>query len=154
MKSAKGTIGSSKCAVPTKRRSVLRKQRDGAVLVAVLASLVIVIALVGSAIRSTLQGRRQCKLELQMQQAEVLLQAGMDRIASADVAKADWQTWDARLALPEFDIAEVRYESLASEGAVVRCTARLGLSTSPELAVQISRDLKLTQPTNENGGNK
>jgi Tfp pilus assembly protein PilX len=137
------------------RTAKLRGGRSGAVLVAVLTCVLIVVALIGGAIKCTLTARRQCKLELQMQQAELLLQAGIDRISSkvsnstddADAVFASLPTWDARAALPEFAIAEVSYQrSSADDGATtgIRCTARLGVSTSPEHVIQVSRDWKLT----------
>jgi hypothetical protein len=120
------------------------RSRSGAVLIAVLTCVLIVVALLGGAIKSTLTARRQSKLELQMQQAELLLQAGLDRLVLLNEDFAQSSVWDAKAALHDFAIAEVVYQPEVKDGEMwVRCTARLGVGSSPEAAIQLSRDVPI-----------
>jgi hypothetical protein len=115
------------------------RSRSGAVLIAVLTCVLIVVALLGGAIKSTLTARRQSKLELQMQQAELLLQAGLDRLVLLNEDFAQSSVWDAKAALHDFAIAEVVYQPEVKDGEMwVRC-----VGSSPEAAIQLSRDVPI-----------
>jgi type II secretory pathway pseudopilin PulG len=57
------------------------RQRRGAVLVVALSCMAIVMAIVGVMLQSALHARRQLRLERQLRQAELLVEAGLDRAA-------------------------------------------------------------------------
>lgn len=127
-------------------RTHRRSPRSGAVLIAVLACMMITIVLVGGAMKSTMAARRQCKSELQMQQAELLLQAGVDRVADITQSNGDATTppelWNAQSAMPEYQTATVEYKIVEpSEDNVrgLKCTVRLGLSSQTKDLIQLSR---------------
>lgn len=73
-----------------------RRERRGAVLVAALVCLLIVMALLGAMLQGALRARRQLHAERDLRQAELLLQAGMDRAADRLANDADYrgETWD------------------------------------------------------------
>jgi hypothetical protein len=55
------------------------KAREGLVLVCVIACLAVTSALVGLAVQSSLRGRREARLQLQLRQTELLCEAGVLR---------------------------------------------------------------------------
>lgn len=81
--------------------------RRGAILVVALVCLVIVMALVGVLLQGTLRARRQLHAERDRRQAELLLQAGLDRAALRAAGQADYsgESW------------ELPAESIAGSGA-------------------------------------
>jgi type II secretory pathway component PulK len=72
-----------------------RKQPRGAVLVAALVCMLIVMALVGSMLERTLRARRQLLVERDLRQTQWLLQAGLDRAAFRLARESDYrgETW-------------------------------------------------------------
>lgn len=68
-----------------------RSRSRGAILVVALVCLVIVVALIGALLQGTLRARRQLHVERDRRQAELLLQAGLDRAALALVGKPDYR---------------------------------------------------------------
>lgn len=146
--------------VPRSRRH--RSQRFGAVLVGVLACIMVTVALIGSAIKVTLAARRDCKADQQMLQAEMLLQAAIDRLHQHNEGSTqDMQlpsTWDASPALTEFVVAKANYQvcnsnpetvasGLADQNSdstvCVQVTALLYKSDSPSEKIQLSRTITL-----------
>ena len=130
-------------------RTQRRSPREGAVLIAVLACMMITIVLVG-----TMAARRQCKSELQMQQAELLLQAGVDRVATIvqnDSVTTAPALWNAQSALPAYEVATVEYQIVEPTENNVRglqCTVKLALSNQAKELIQLSRiiPLKTSKP--------
>lgn len=122
-----------------------RSSRSGAVLIAVLACMMITIVLVGGAMKSTMAARRQCKSELQMQQAELLLQAGVDRVAmivQSESVTTVPDLWNAQSALPAYEVATVEYQIVEPSEINVRglkCTVKLALSNQAKELIQLSR---------------
>lgn len=135
-------------------RTQRRSPREGAVLIAVLACMMITIVLVGGAIKSTMAARRQCKSELQMQQAELLLQAGVDRVATIvqnDSVTTAPALWNAQSALPAYEVATVEYQIVEPTENNLRglqCTVKLALSNQAKELIQLSRiiPLKTSKP--------
>ena len=135
-------------------RTQRRSPREGAVLIAVLACMMITIVLVGGAMKSTMAARRQCKSELQMQQAELLLQAGVDRVATiiqSDRVTTPPTLWNAQSALPAYEVATVEYQIVQPTENNVRglqCTVKLALSNQAKELIQLSRiiPLKTSKP--------
>ena len=58
-----------------------RHRRSGAVLVAALVSMLLVMAMLASMLQGTLRARRQLHVERDLRQTELLLRAGADRAA-------------------------------------------------------------------------
>jgi type II secretory pathway component PulK len=79
------------------RRSFIseRVSRSGAVLVAALVCLLIVISILGTMLRATLRTGRQLHVERDRRQAELLLQAGADRAARLLASNSQFRgdTW-------------------------------------------------------------
>jgi type II secretory pathway component PulK len=73
-----------------------KARRCGAILIAVLVCLVIVMALIGGLLQGTLRARRQLLAERDRRQAELLLQAGLDRAALALASETDYrgESWE------------------------------------------------------------
>lgn len=73
------------------------RQPRGAVLVATLVCLVVVMAILGNMLVGALRIHRQLRVERDRQQCELLLQAGLDRAAlSLSVAEGyTGEVWDA-----------------------------------------------------------
>jgi type II secretory pathway component PulK len=59
-----------------------KHQRRGAVLVAALVALLIVMSLLGTMLLAAVQARRQLHAERNMRQCDLLLHAGLDRAAA------------------------------------------------------------------------
>lgn len=143
--------GSRKKLAGTDRSS--QQPREGAVLVAVLACMVITMVLVGGAIKSTLTARKLCKSELRMQQAELLLQAGIDRVGQLEIASqasTTIPTWDVRSAFPSYSQAQVAYLLVDSDQAdrlSVKCTVQLALTDRPQDTIQYSRVVTIPNPS-------
>lgn len=143
------------------RRTQRCSPRSGAVLIAVLACMMITIVLVGGAMKSTMAARRQCKSELQMQQAELLLQAGIDRVATinqSDSVTTAPALWNAQSALPAYEIATVEYQLVEPTDINARglkCTVRLALSNQAKELIQLSRIIpfKSTQASDQSQTN-
>ena len=58
-----------------------KSSRDGVILVCVIACLVVASVLVALAVQSSLRGRRESRLQLQLRQTELLCEAGVMRAA-------------------------------------------------------------------------
>jgi hypothetical protein len=65
-------------------------------LIVALVCLLVVMALIGSLLQGTLRARRQLHAERDRRQAELLLQAGIDRAALRLAGEADYrgETWE------------------------------------------------------------
>jgi len=68
-----------------------RRSRHGSVLVVALVCLLVVMMILGGAMRRTLLMRRQWHGERDLRQAELLLQAGLDRAAWRLAREADYR---------------------------------------------------------------
>lgn len=140
----------------SRRSDKKRPSRSGAVLIAVLACMMITVVLVGGAMKSTMAARRQCKSELQMQQAELLLQAGVDRVAAivqSDSATTAPALWNAQSAMPAYEIATVEYqivEPTELHGRGLQCTVKLALSNQAKELIQLSRMIPFNTTTASN----
>jgi type II secretory pathway component PulK len=71
------------------------KPRRGTILIVALVCLVIIMALIGSLLQGTLRARRQLHAERDRRQAELLLQAGLDRAALRLASETDYhgESW-------------------------------------------------------------
>lgn|GEM_PF-1030303 len=99
--------------------------RRGATLVVVLAAMAVVLLMVGGMLKIALLGRRQFLKELELRQAECLLEAAAERAVSRLRAEPDWtggQTTVASEAIVGNGAAEVTTSVTPSDDGV-----RLGL---------------------------
>jgi hypothetical protein len=71
------------------------RRRRGAVLVAALVCLLVVMAVLSSMLQGTLRARRQLHRERDLRQAELLLQAGVERAAFRFASEPGYrgETW-------------------------------------------------------------
>jgi hypothetical protein len=124
------------------------RRRRGAVLVAALVCLVIVMALIGTMLVGALRSGRQMRVERDRRQCELLLQAGLDRsalrLSTADAPYAG-EVWD----IPATDIggsadAQVTIEVTrpANESPQVRVRAEYPLGS--EHSIRRSRTFQLS----------
>ena len=115
-----------------------RKPRGGALLICVLVCLLVASAMVTATTRSALQSRRNVRLQHQMRQTELLLDAGVLRAASQLQLSDDYEgeTWRPKGALDRFDnpLVEIRISSGEQQGDSrrVEVIASLGISDDPK----------------------
>jgi Tfp pilus assembly protein PilX len=83
-------------AAVTDRRKPSTLRRRGAVLVSALVCMLVVMALLGSMLLNTLSATRQMRMERELRQCELLLQAGLDRAAYRLSQDANYtgETWN------------------------------------------------------------
>lgn len=114
-----------------KQRRNERKDRAGAVMIVVLACLTIVSALLMLVCRNALTARRETRLRYQMQQTELLLDAGILRARKQIQNSPDYsgETWRPKNAFERFDNPAVRIavETVADEKRIT-VVASLGAS--------------------------
>ena len=85
---------------PFLRRNSMRRSsaddRQGAVLVAVLVCLIVVLGILGNMLKATLLAHRQLHTERDLRQTELLLQAGSDRarFRLANETNYHGETWN------------------------------------------------------------
>ena len=89
-----------------------REAREGVVLVCVIACLVVASALVALAVQSSLRGRREARLQLQLRQTELLCEAGVLR-AAKQLETSDLYTGEQWL--PELDLENYHDAAVAIE---------------------------------------
>ena len=78
---------------PSKRHGSPRPA--GSILFAALVCLLVVMAMVAAMLQSALHGRQQIRVQRNLRQTELLLQAGADRAAIRLIREADYrgETW-------------------------------------------------------------
>ncbi len=103
------------------------RQRQGTVLVAALVCLLVIMGLLAAMLQGTLRNHRKLRLDRDLRQAELLLQAGCDRAAYQLTKEKEYkgETWD----LPAAEITgkrdgRVTIEIQSGEGQAAR-TARV-----------------------------
>ena len=115
-----------------------RNPRGGALLICVLVCLLVASAMVTATTRSALQSRRNVRLQHQMRQTELLLDAGVLRAASQLQLSDDYEgeTWRPKGALDRFDnpLVEIRISSgeQQDDSRRVEVIASLGVSDDPK----------------------
>ena len=78
------------------RRRTGKSSRQGAVLIAALVCLLVVMSILGSMLQGAIVARRQLHAERDLRQTELLLQAGVDRAAFRLAGESDYrgETWE------------------------------------------------------------
>lgn len=113
-------------------RQIDRKQRRGALLICVLVCLLVACALISSTVRSALRSRRDVRVQHQMRQTELLLDAGVLRAARLLRASADYQgeSWRPTTAITRFDNALVKIHVTRgdNDSRLVEVIASLGVA--------------------------
>ena len=134
------------------RRSANRVARRGAVLVAALTCLLIVVALLGAMLLAALRTSRQLSVERDLRQCDLLLQAGIDRALLKASVAADYrgETWDlpgesiVKSAAGRVTIVVAPSEGNSSSQINVTAEYRLGGDTS----IRRSRRFAFSSETN------
>ena len=132
----------------TSCHSLPSPSRRGATLVVVLAAMAVVLLMLGGMLKIALLGRRQFLKELELRQAECLLEAAAERAVSRLRAEPDWtgaQTTVASESIVGNGAAEVTTSVTPSDDGV-----RLGLvveypvgrpdSVRRERAIRVARE--------------
>ena len=115
-----------------------RKSRGGALLICVLVCLLVASAMVTATTRSALQARRNVRLQRQMRQTELLLDAGVLRAARQLQLSGEYEgeTWRPKDALDRFDNPLVEIRISAGEkkdnSSRVEVIAILGIPDDPQ----------------------
>jgi len=109
-----------------------RRESRGTVLVCVLVCLLVATTLVTTMTRSALQSRREVRLQHQMRQTELLLDAGVLRAAHQLRASNDYQgeSWQPASAIERFDNPqiEIQVEALDADSRRIKVIASLGVA--------------------------
>lgn len=128
-------------------RSKCRNQsRCGAVLICVLACLLVATSLVTAMAANALRFRREVRVQHQLRQTELLLDAGVLRAARLLRDSADYrgESWRPESAIGRFDHprVEIRVETIDSQTRRVEVIASLGGAAAddqPTMASQTQR---------------
>ncbi|MGN6545784.1 MAG: hypothetical protein ACTHK7_12095 [Aureliella sp.] len=104
-------------------KPTMRRSPRGTVLICVLACLIVVTALIGSTTQAALRARNAARIEKQVRQGELLLEAGVLRAAQQLKKSADYEgeQWRPRLLAARQDSTETGAhddESSSPEAAV------------------------------------
>ncbi len=93
--------------------------RRGLILICVIACLVVASALVALTVQSSLRGRREARLQLQLRQTELLCEAGVSRATKQFEISESYtgEQWRPELGLDNYHAAVVEIEvtELASD---------------------------------------
>ncbi len=126
-----------------------RSERQGVVLVCVIACLAVATAIVGYTVQASLRMRRESRMQLQLRQAELLCEAGVRRAVAKLAADRQFagEQW-----LPDLDAKREREAVVsiivarepASDVPQVTVTARLTADSIPSTEPQ---DLHAVQRT-------
>ncbi len=115
-----------------------RASHRGTLLICVLVCLLVVVTIVGTAVQSTLRLRREVRLQHQMRQTELLLDAGVLRAAQRLRESADYagETWQPTNPMGTFNFPTVRINlnvsNRGNDRRDVVVVASLGLSDMDE----------------------
>ena len=128
------------------------KSRRGAVLIVAIVCLSIATAIATAGVRHALMARRQARLDHQLRQTELLLDAGLRRAIKALSADRDYQgeRWALDPALSgfagAFEGATVEIKASAQDGGqrVFEVTAAIGPASNP--AYQTKRSHRFPYP--------
>jgi hypothetical protein len=108
--------------------------RRGALVVCVLVCLLVAGTVVTATTRLALQSRREVRLNQQLRQTELLLDAGILRAARQLQTSADYkgETWRPTDAISRFDNAQVQirvaFDELEKDSHLVTVVASLGVA--------------------------
>lgn len=125
----------------------LERKRRGAALVVALVCLVIVTALIGTMLVGAMRSGRQLRVERNLRQCELLLQAGLDRAAeqfATTPATYAGETWDVPAAEIGGDAdgqVTIQVSRASEEQPQVRVLAEYPLGS--EHSVRRSRNFQL-----------
>ena len=91
-------------------------RRGGIILIAVLVCVGVVTSLMLTAMASAIRSHRQLRIEHQYEQTRRLATAGARRWASGHDGDGDAEVWDAGGALPNHEVAIVRWHDQDPRG--------------------------------------
>ena len=125
-----------------------RRRNTGSILICVLACLAIVTALAGSMLKTALQARKAMRQELQLRQAEFLLEAGVQRAVKQlnDDSTYTGESWKLpRDILPSQTPAVVEIKVIPpTDDAATRVAVVAQLATDNHRAVRRSYTFSLS----------
>jgi len=131
-----------------KRRSA--NNRNGSILIAVLVCLGLIATLMFSAVRISLQQRRQLERELQMEQTLWLADAGLAHAAKLIESGEAGEDVTLRPKLVGKKISEVKIEFVKSESKIeAKVTAWIGLEDRPELQTRQQQETEVKKTSGE-----
>lgn len=94
-----------------------RSDRNGVILVCVLSCLVVSSVLVALTVQSSLRGRHEARIQMQLRQTELLCEAGVMRAAAQMASSPDYkgERWEPQLNLENYRDAIVEIDITAAE---------------------------------------
>jgi len=126
------------------------KKRSGTVLIAVLVCLGLIATLMFSAVRVSLQQRRQLERELQMEQTCWLADAGLVHATKLIESGKAKEAVTLRPKLDGKKISEVTIEFEQRESKIkAKVTAWIGLEDRPELQTRQQLTTEVKKPSGE-----
>jgi hypothetical protein len=128
------------------------QQRQGTVIVCVLACLAIAAALSALMIQSALQGRREARLQCQLRQTELLCEAGVLRAVQQlkNSEGYEGEEWEPELNLPAYFDAHVHISVSQSNDTApheIAVVARLDSSNDNDGPMQRSHNFTYNAST-------
>ncbi len=130
-------------AKPSRHRS-----RSGAILICVLACMVVVSGMMIAFTQATLSARREANYRLQIQQTQLLMDAGIQR-ASSQLAQSDdytGETWSPSAALDRFDGAKVKIEVSPNPKDKASLWVLVTASLNPDSPIRTTRSHRFQVP--------
>ena len=123
--------------------------RRGSIIVCILACMVVATALVGSTLRTALQTRRHMRPQLELRQAELVLEAGIARASQRLSTDGEYQgeTWELKpTTLPGIDraVVEISVDREHTWPPEVTVIARLGSNRLQNITRSYSFPLQLS----------
>ena len=128
-------------------------RRRGAVIVAALVCLLIVVALIGAMLQGSLRARRQLPVQRDLRQCELLLDAGLERAAYRLAREDDYrgETWqlpaDEAASLDEGQITIAASRDSAAQPWQLHVVAEYPLGS--EHSIRRSRTITISSPSTQ-----
>ena len=135
-------------------RQSRQRERRGAVIIAALVCLLIVVALLGALLQGALRSRRQLRMQRDLRQCELLAEAGLARATDRLAQQADYrgEVWsiaaDDSIGLAQGQVAIVLSRAAGDQPFQAHIVAEypLGGERSIRRSRTISLSAKTTQP--------
>ena len=110
-------------------RSCKPSSRSGTLVICVLVCLLVASSMVVSTTRSALQARRECRVQQQLRQTELLLEAGVRRAAAQlnDNREYEGEEWEASPISGLAPVVRIKVTSNADSSNEIEVIATLGV---------------------------
>jgi hypothetical protein len=129
------------------------RRRRGAVIVATLVCLLVVMALLTAMLQGALRARRQLPVQRDLRQCELLLTAGLDRAAHRLASEADYrgETWslpaDSTARLADGQVTITASRPTPDQPCQISATAEYPLGTP--LSIRRTHTITLPSPSTQ-----